>query len=304
MIFLFTRKSDRRTMVEILSVKNNLNNEGDTKVRKRILLFIAILAITVLAACGAGGNEKVDEEKKTIQFGATSGPYSDMVNKAIKPLLEEKGYTVENTEFSDYIQPNNALHNGDIDANLFQHKIYYESFAEENGMDLSELIIVPTAPMGLFSNKYSSVDEIEDGSTITVANDPTNLARTLIMLQDEGLITIADDVDPLRAAIADIEENLKNLKFHEIEAGQLPRTVDSEDLAAVPGNFALAADFDLLAALALENMPDDYRNRVVVNTKDIDQPWAKDIIEVIESPEFEEIIDTEFQGFGKPEWMK
>jgi len=273
-------------------------------VKKRIFFIITILTLTILAACGAEGNEQADEEKATLKFGATSGPYSDMVNKAIKPLLEEKGYTVENTEFSDYIQPNNALHNGDIDANLFQHKIYYESFAEENDMDLSELIIVPTAPMGLFSNKYSSIDEIEDGSTITVANDPTNLARTLIMLQDEGLITIAEDVDPLRAAIADIEENLKNLEFHEIEAGQLPRTVDSEDLAAVPGNFALAADFDLLDALALENMPDDYRNRVVVNTKDLDESWAKDIIEVIESPEFEEIIDEEFQGFGKPEWMK
>src|SRR5699024_8818004 len=183
--------------------------------------------IAVLAACGTGESDGADEEKTTIQFGATSGPYSDMVNKAIKPLLEEKGYTVENTEFSDYIQPNNALHNGDIDANLFQHKYYYENFAEENDMELSELKIVPTAPMGLFSNKYNSVDEIEDGSTITVANDPSNLARTLIMLQDEGLITIADDVDELRASIADIVENPKDLNFHEIEAGQLPRTVES-----------------------------------------------------------------------------
>src|SRR5690625_7132339 len=130
-----------------------------------------------------------------------------MVNKAIKPLLEEKGYTVENTEFRDYIQPNNALHNGDIEANLFQHKIYYESFAEENDMDLSELIIVPTAPMGLLSNKYSSIDEIGDGSTITVASDATNVARTLIMLQDEGCIRIAGDVDTLRAAVEDMEEH-------------------------------------------------------------------------------------------------
>jgi len=272
--------------------------------RKSLLVIISLVTILLLAACGSGNDNSSGDEKKVLQFGATSGPYSDMVNKALKPLLEEKGYEVENTEFSDYIQPNNALHNGDIDANLFQHKIYYESFAEENDMDLSELKIVPTAPMGLFSNKYDSIDEIEDGSTITVANDPSNLARTLIMLQDEGLITIADDVDPLVAAISDIEENPKNLKFHEIEAGQLPRTVESEDLASVPGNFALAADFDLLDAIALENMPDDYRNRVVVNTKDVDTAWAKDIIEVIESAEFEEIIDSDFEGFGKPEWMQ
>ncbi len=136
-------------------------------------------------------------------------------------------------------------------------------------MDLAELIIVPTAPMGLFSNTFNSVEEIEDASTITIANDPVNLARTLIMLEDEGLITIAEGTDPLTAALSDIETNHKDLIFHEVEAGQLPRTVESEDLSAVPGNFALAADFDLLDAIALEDMPDDYRNRVVVNSSDL-----------------------------------
>lgn len=271
--------------------------------KKYLVALIALLFVGILAACGSDEGTEADVEKKTIQFGATTGPYSDMVTKAIAPLLEEKGYEVKNTEFSDYIQPNNALANGDLDANLFQHKIYLEAFAEENGLDLSEVIIVPTAPMGLFSNKYDSIDAIEDGSTIVIANDPTNLARTLLMLQDEGLITISEEVDPLTASVKDIVENPKNINFEEIEAGQLPRAVESEDLAAVPGNFALAAEMDLLDALALENMPDDYRNRVVVNTKDLDAQFVKDIKEVIESEEFEAIIDEEFQGFGKPEWM-
>lgn len=273
-----------------------------------ILILISLLTL-ILAACGSNDSDtkdatEDDSNKEKITFGATTGPYSDMVNKAIKPLLEEKGYDVENIEFSDYVQPNNALDNGDIDANLFQHKIYYEAFAEENNMDLAELIIVPTAPMGLFSNTFNSVEDIEEGSTLTIANDPVNLARTLIMLEDEGLITIAEGTDPLTAALGDIETNNKNLIFHEVEAGQLPRTVESEDLSAVPGNFALAADFDLLDAIALEDMPDDYRNRVVVNSSDLETDWAKDIKEVVESPEFEEIIDNEFEGFGKPEWMK
>lgn len=276
--------------------------------KKFNLLILIGLIIAVLAACGSSDtgdkDASEDTEKDKITFGATTGPYSDMVTKAIQPLLEEKGYKVENIEFSDYVQPNNALDNGDIDANLFQHKIYYEAFAKENDMDLSELIIVPTAPMGLFSNKYDSVDAIEDGSTITIANDPVNLSRTLIMLVDEGLITVSEDTDPLTATLSDIEDNKKDLVFQEVEAGQLPRTVDSEDIAAVPGNFALAADFDLLDAIALENMPDDYRNRVVINTSDLDTAWANDIKEVVESSEFEDIIDAEFEGFGKPEWMK
>ncbi|BAC14054.1 lipoprotein [Oceanobacillus iheyensis HTE831] len=267
-------------------------------------LFLAtLLSVTLLTACGSEEANGGNEEKNTIEFGATVGPYSDMVTNAITPLLEEKGYEVNNTEFTDYIQPNNALHNGDIDANLFQHKIYYEAFAEENGMDLSEVIIVPTAPMGLYSNSYDSVEAIEEGSKITIANDPTNLARTLIMLEDAGLIEISNEVDPLKASVKDIVKNPKNIEFQEVEAAQLPRLVDSEDASAVPGNFALSADMDLLDALVLEDMPDDYRNRVVVNTADMEEQWVKDIKEIVESDEFEQIIDDEFQGFGKPQWM-
>lgn len=267
------------------------------------LFLVILVSVTILAACGSEEVEGGDGEKKTIEFGATVGPYSDMVTDAIAPLLEEMGYEVNNTEFTDYVQPNNALHNGDIDANLFQHKIYYEAFAEENGMDLSEVIIVPTAPMGLYSNSFDSIESIEDGSKITIANDPTNLARTLIMLEDAGLIEISEEVDPLKASAKDIVENPKNLEFQEVEAAQLPRLVDSEDASAVPGNFALSADMDLLAALVLEDMPDDYRNRVVVNTEDLEEQWVKDIKEIVESDEFEQIIDDKFQGFGKPQWM-
>ncbi len=124
------------------------------------------------------------------------------------------------------------------------------------------------------------------------------------MLEDEGLITISDKVDALTASVKDIIGNPKNLKFVEVEAAQLPRLVESEDLSAVPGNYALAAEMDLLDALALEDMPDDYRNRVVINTKDVDKQFAKDIKEVIKSEDFEKIIDEKFQGFGKPKWMK
>ncbi|WP_138418897.1 MetQ/NlpA family ABC transporter substrate-binding protein [Aquibacillus sediminis] len=276
--------------------------------KKYLVTFLSVVLITVLAACGSnesasGEEENTGDEQQSITFGATVGPYSDMVTKAIAPLLEEKGYEVSNQEFTDYVQPNKVLDSGDIDANLFQHKIYMEAFAEENDLDLSEVIVVPTAPMGLYSEKFDSVDAIEDGSTIAIANDPTNLARTLGMLEDEGLITISEDVETLTASVNDIAENPKEINFVEVEAAQLPRLVESEDLSAVPGNYALAADMDLLDALALEDMPDDYRNRVVVNTEDLDAQFAKDIKEVVESDEFEAIIDEQFQGFGKPQWM-
>jgi D-methionine transport system substrate-binding protein len=274
--------------------------------KKLLFSLLLLLSIGLLAACGsdsaAGGDAKAD--KKQVTFGATSGPYSDMVTKGIKPLLEKKGYEVKVVEFSDYIQPNLALSKGDLDANLFQHKVYMENFAKEHNLELSEVIVVPTAPMGIYSKKFNSLDEVAEGSDIAIPNDPTNAARAFLILEDAGLITLDADADPLTVSEKDVKDNVKNLQFKPIEAAQLPRAVESVDLSAVPGNFALAAKMDLLTALQLENMPDQYRNRVVINTKDQDAQFAKDIKEVVESDEFEKIIDNDFKGFGKPEWMK
>ncbi|MGH2316605.1 MetQ/NlpA family ABC transporter substrate-binding protein [Planococcus sp. SE5232] len=269
--------------------------------------FILAASALALAACG-GGEESdsagtTEEASKDIKLGATAGPYSDMLSKAIVPGLEEKGYTVELVEFSDYIQPNVALDGGDIDANLFQHTIYLENFEEENGMDLSALITVPTAPMGIYSNQYDSLEAVEDGATIAIPNDPVNGARALLMLQDEGLVELDPEAEVLQASERDVVTNTKNLEFQPIEAGQLPRAVDGSDLAAVPGNFAIAAEMDLLDALALENMPDQYRNVVAVNAENEDSELAADLVEIVESDEFEAVIDEEFEGFGKPEWM-
>lgn len=273
--------------------------------KKWVKLAFVLFVLGFLAACGSNDSNSAaeGEETKEIQIGATAGPYSDMLKKAIIPGLEEKGYKVKVIEFSDYIQPNNALDNGDIQANLFQHTIYLENFAKENNMDLTALITVPTAPMGIYSNEFTSIEEISDGASITIPNDPTNAARAFNILQDEGLIVLDENADPLTVSEKDIIENKKNLKFEPIEAGQLPRSVESADLAAVPGNFALAAGMDLLSALALENMLDSYRNVVAVKAENKDDQLAKDIVEIVQSDSFEKVIDDEFQGFGKPEWM-
>lgn len=301
----------RRTKTHQLSTKGDRHHKtigGIFTMRKLFLSFVLLIAIAALAACGGSSEEASSSEesattKKEVKIGATSGPYSDMVSNAIKPLLEEKGYEVEVVEFSDYVQPNLALSKGDIDANLFQHKIYMENFAKENKIELTDVISVPTAPMGIYSNTFTSIDEIAEGADIAIPNDPTNAARAFLILEDLGLISLNADADPLTVSEKDVEKNVKNLVFQPIEAAQLPRAVDSVDLAAVPGNFALAAKMDLLDALQLENMPDQYRNRVVVDTKNIDSQFAKDLKEVVESEEFETIIDEDFQGFGKPEWM-
>ncbi|WP_339059897.1 MetQ/NlpA family ABC transporter substrate-binding protein [Tepidibacillus marianensis] len=273
------------------------------------LLIIIGLILSLLVGCSGNNTDSTSTDSannkatKELKIGATAGPYSDMVSKAIKPILEKQGYKVEVVEFSDYVQPNLALANKSIDANLFQHRVYLEKFAADKKLELSPVIIVPTAPMGIYSSKYKSLDEIQEGSTIAIANDPTNLARTLFMLEDAGLIKIKENVDPTKASEKDIVDNPKNLQIKPVEAAQLPRLVESIDLSAVPGNFALAAKMNLLDALKLENMPDDYRNQLVVRTEDLNSQLIKDLKAAIESEEFEKVIDTEFKGFGKPVWM-
>lgn len=274
--------------------------------RKWLTVLTSLLLVGTLTACGSpkSSGQQASTATKEIKFGATAGPYSDMVTKAIKPGLEKLGYTVKVVEFSDYIQPNKALNNGDIQANLFQHTIYMENFEKENKMDLTALISVPTAPMGIYSKTYKSLNDVKDGATVSIPNDPTNAARAFNTLQDQGLIKIKKDANPLTVSEKDIVENPKKLVFKPLESGQLPRSVDSVDLAAVPGNFALAAKMNLLDALALENMLDPYRNIVAVTAANEGSQFAKDIKSVVESPEFEKVIDSEFKGFGKPTWMK
>lgn len=264
------------------------------------VVFTAFLAIT-LAACGAtSSSNNGGGEKKEIKIGATSGPYADMVNKALKPLLEKKGYTVKVTEFSDYIQPNKALNSGELDANLFQHKIYMKKFSEQNGMDLTALVPVPTAPMGLYSDKVKDLKDLPEGAEVTLPNDPSNAARAYALLAAADLIKIKPNTDVLKITKNDVVENPKKLKFTELEAGQLARSLSSTTLAAVPGNFALAAKFDLTKALILEKMNENNRNNVVVTTANKDKQFAKDLVEIVQSKEFDEIINKDFKGFDKP----
>lgn len=271
-------------------------------------LTTVILGLSLLTGCaGNASTAGADsaQEKKIIKFGACPGPYGDMVKYALKPSLEAKGYTVEIIEFSDYVQPNLALSKGEIDANLFQHKTYFENFKTEHQLELTNLINVPTAGLGIYSNKYKDLSEVEDGVILTVPNDVTNLRRALKEAQNAGLLTIDETVDPTTFSEKDIISNPHNLAVTGVEAAQLPRTLDSAELAAIPGNFALAAGIDLSTAIYTETLAEEMKNIIAVQTKDQDAQFVKDILEVVESEDFKKVIegsDYDFSAFQKPEW--
>lgn len=259
----------------------------------------------LLLVCGMQAAH-ANSDPHTIVFGVAPGPYGDMVKQAIAPSLKEKGYKVVVREFSDYVQPNMALSNGSIDANLFQHSLYFNKFTADKGLKLTKLLTVPTAGMGFYSRQVKSLDELKKGDIVTLSNDPTNLARGLRFLQSLKLITIKDNIDPTKASERDIASNPKGLVFKPLEAAQLPRTLDSVTASLVNGNFAIAAGLDLSSALAQEHLDENLKNIIAVRTEDADKPFAKDIVAVVQSPAYRAVIDDPknvYTAFQKPDWM-
>ncbi|QEI05490.1 hypothetical protein FXN63_06270 [Pigmentiphaga aceris] len=262
----------------------------------KTFLFAAVLAASLTPL----GAQAQDAQKKNLVFGATAGPYADQIKWGIKPILEKQGYTVKVVEFADYVQPNHALADGALDANAFQHIVYLNKFASDHKLALSPLVQVPTAPIGLYSNKFKNVSEVKDGARVAIPNDPTNLARALIMLQDLGWIKIKANFNPVTASEKDVESSAKNIKLVPLEAAQLPRSLADTDFSFVNGNFAIASGLKLTDALSLEAIPDQYMNLVAVRTADKDRQFVKDIAAAYRSAEFGDVVKQRFAGFYVP----
>ncbi|MBW3897978.1 hypothetical protein HHC15_05595 [Neisseria meningitidis] len=271
-------------------------------------LSAAALAL-ILAACGgqkdsapaASASAAADNgaAKKEIVFGTTVGDFGDMVKEHIQPELEKKGYTVKLVEFTDYVRPNLALAEGELDINIFQHKPYLDDFKKEHNLDITEAFQVPTAPLGLYPGKLKSLEEVKDGSTVSAPNDPSNFARALVMLNELGWIKLKDGINPLTASKADIAENLKNIKIVELEAAQLPRSRADVDFAVVNGNYAMSSGMKLTEAL-FQEPSFAYVNWSAVKTADKDSQWLKDVTEAYNSDAFKAYAHKRFEGYKYP----
>jgi D-methionine transport system substrate-binding protein len=199
-----------------------------------------------------------------------------------------------------------ALDNGGIDANLYQHLLYLTQFAKDHNLKLSAVISVPTAGQGLYSRKVKSINDLKKGDVVTLSNDSTNLARTLRFLAKLGLITFKPGISPTTASEKDIDQNPRGLVFKLLEAAQLPRTLDSATASVVNGNYAIAAGLNVHDALKLEELDENTKNFFAVRTADLDQPWVRDLKEIVQSREFAAAIDDPrhgFRSFQKPQWM-
>lgn len=269
------------------------------KISSMVLLAGAVFAFGISALTGC----RSKRDANTLVVGICAGPYGDMFKDAIAPSLKEKGYKLKYLEFSDYVQPNNALAEKDIDVNLFQHSIYLKNFSATHKLDLVYLTEVPTAAMGIFSEKFKSLDDVSNGSIVAIPNDDTNLARALRVLEQTGIITLDSEKDSRTATVKDVVFNPKNLKFKEVSAEILPSVLDSVGIAVINGNYAIGAGLRLVDALYNEQLLPGYFNVIAVRSEDKDKDFAKDIYAAVHSDAFRKVVEDpskQYSAFGKP----
>ena len=279
-------------------------------VRKTVLKSFLVPLVSVLAlSVSACGEDKASQDAQaqavphSIKVGVVPGPYREMLDLYLKPVVQKKGHDLEFVEFTDWVQPDSALASGDIDANVFQHQSYLNGIVENQGLKLSSVVNVPTLGIFAFSDKYKSFDEVQDGATVAIPNDPVNLARALRVARDLKVIGLDPNKDEQKASLADIKDNPKNLKFTVMEAAQLPRSLDSIDLAFVPGNYAYAAKLDFTKALGAEDVKEPIKLVVAVQDSKVDT-IGKFLKEAVLDPDFAKGVDQDkvFSQFAKPNW--
>ncbi|MGW1465211.1 MetQ/NlpA family ABC transporter substrate-binding protein [Streptomyces sp. NPDC002308] len=283
--------------------------------RKTIKLSAAAAATAALAlglsACGtdsdpsAGGTGANADTSKALVVGASPTPHADILDFVKKNLAAKAGLKLEVKEFTDYVLPNTATENGQIDANFFQHKPYLDDFNKKNGTHLVPVVNVHLEPLGLYSKKAKSVSDIKSGQTIAVPNDTTNEGRALLLLADQGLITLKAGVGT-DAKLSDITD-AKGLKFKELEAATVPRALDDVDAAVINGNYAIEAKLtpskDALAIEKAEGNP--YANILVVKKGGENDPRVKKLAKLLNSDEVKKFIEDTYKGsvipaFGTP----
>ena len=273
------------------------------QLKKVAISILGVALMMGLSACGSTKASQSNIDEKSIKVGVCAGPYGDMFEEAIKPSLEEKGYKVEMVEFSDYVQPNNALADKEIDVNMFQHSTYLKNFSSQHGLELTYITEIPTAGMAIFSASIETIEALPQGGKVAIPNDDTNLSRALRVLAQTGVITLDPEVDPATVTSENIIENKKDLTFTEVNAEVMTSILDSVDAAIINGNYALSGGLNLSDALYNEQIAEGYFNVIAVRTEDKDSNLAKAILEIVGSDTFKGVIEDEskqYVSFSRP----
>ncbi len=256
--------------------------------RRPLLSLVSALSLG-LAATAAPAQDK------PLKIGVTAGPHAQILEQ-VKKVAEKDGLKIQIIEFSDYVQPNAALSAGDLDANSYQHKPYLDQQIKDRGYKFAAVGYTVNFPIGIYSKKVKKLDELKEGARVGIPNDPTNGGRVLLVLQDQGLIKLRPEAG-LKATPLDVVGNPKKIRFVELDAAQLPRSLDDLDASAINTNYALSAGLNPgKDAIAQESPKSPYVNLIAVREQDKDKAWVATLVKAYQSEPVRDFIKTEFKG--------
>lgn len=254
---------------------------------KKLIKIISITLVSIFVLAGCSPDTKSD---KVIKMGVSAGPYNELFDAAITPILEKQGYKVENIDFRALLDSNIAMLEDGVDVVVAQHAGYMKVFNEQRGSDLVAIKKIPTVPAAVFSKRFESLSDVKEGMTVLIPMDASNAARAYALLQKIGWIKLTDGLDLMKASKLDVISNPYNLEIKEIDSTLIPRVLEETDFAVIPGSIVWLGKMDPSKALAHETLLPDLYLQVVVRDKNKDAEWAKAIINAYNSEEFKDYL--------------
>ena len=261
-----------------------------------VFLLAATLGTALLAGCGGNSNNKAAGEKKELVFSKSQGPYSELFEQGIKPILEKKGYKITAKDMSDLLQADVALNEGEVDFNVEQHTAYMNNFNEKQGGHLAAITPIPTVPAGIYPGSKTALNQISDGAKVAVPNDAANTARAYALLQKAGFIKLAKDKELSMVTQQDIVENPHNIQFTEMKSLNIPAVRSDFDFIVITGSIVYNAKIDPSTALLTEDILPHLMLHLVVLDKNKEAQWAKDIAAAYNSDEFKAYLKANNKG--------
>lgn len=269
---------------------------------KKLALIFAVVAAFVVSGCGDSAESSTDKNVSAdsasdlviLKVGATPNPHARILEN-IKDDLKAEGIDLQIVEFSDYVLPNIALNDGELDANFHQHQPHLDKLSEDRKLDLKSIAKIHIEPIGFYSKKIQEISALNDGATIAIPNDPSNGGRALILLNDNEIIKLKD-ASNLFATEMDIAKNPKKLKIKPVDAAMLPKVINDVDGAVINGNYALQAGMSAKEAIFLEDSRSPYANILVVRSKDIENPNLLKLKNALTSEKTKKFLEENYKG--------
>lgn len=258
-----------------------------------LALFSSLFFIT---ACDNSSSKIDNQTKKEISMGVSPGPYNDLFNDAVKPILESEGYKVKLVNFPHLLESDVALSEGSIDLTVAQHTAYMDVFNSQRKAHLKPVVHVPSVPAAIFSNKYTSIKNVFPGAKIGIPQDASNAARSYNLLEKAGWIKLKPNSNPIIVGKNDIAENIAGVDIVEMDSANIPRVLNELDFAVIPGSIVYSANIDSKKALLSETIIPDLEIMVVVNEGNENSQWAKDIKRIYQSQQFKDYMQTHNQN--------